>query len=79
MRGQGSVFTRHLVNGLRTGEADLNGDGNITVDELYTFARDHVIEEMPNQRPKRQEDVEERSFLPECQMGFSVLCSPHPC
>jgi hypothetical protein len=57
-KGQGSVFTRHLVGGLRTGEADLNGDGNITVDELYTFARDHVIEEMPNQHPKRQEDVE---------------------
>ena len=57
-KDQGSVFTRHLVSGLRTGEADLNGDGNITVDELYTFARDHVIEEMPNQHPKRQEDVE---------------------
>ena len=57
-KDQGSVFTRHLVSGLRTGEADLNGGGNITVDELYTFARDHVIEEMPNQHPKRQEDVE---------------------
>lgn len=28
-----SVFTRHLVDGLRDGTADLDGDGDITVDE----------------------------------------------
>ena len=55
-----SVFTRHLVAGLRDGSADLDRDGDITVDELYTYVHDKVVEEMPQQRPKRQDDVEGR-------------------
>jgi hypothetical protein len=35
-----SVFTRALVEGLRSGEADRDGDGIVTVSELY----DHVYE-----------------------------------
>lgn len=49
--GARSVFTRYLVEGLRDGSADLDHDGNITVDELYTYVRDRVVEEMPHQRP----------------------------
>ena len=33
----GSLFTRFLIEGLRTGRADLNGDGDITHDELYSY------------------------------------------
>ena len=36
---QFSVFTKHLVRGLERGEADLNQDGFITLDELFRFAR----------------------------------------
>ena len=53
-----SLFTRFLVEGLRTGQADLDGDGNITLDELYSYVHDHVTQEQPQQRPKKKEDVE---------------------
>lgn len=55
-----SVFTRHLVTGLREGTADLDGDGDITLDELYRYVHDRVVEEMPQQRPKRRDDMEGR-------------------
>ena len=65
LRGEGSrsVFTRHLVEGLRSGAADLNGDGDITLDELYSYVHDRVVEEMPQQRPKIQTDVEGRTVI----------------
>ena len=53
-----SVFTRHLVAGLRDGSADLDGDGDITIDELYSYVHDRVVEEMPQQRPKKQDNVQ---------------------
>ena len=55
-----SVFTRHLVQGLRDGSADLDRDGVITLDELYGYVYDKVVEEMPQQRPKRMDNVEGR-------------------
>jgi hypothetical protein len=55
-----SVFTRYLVAGLRDGSADLDGDGDITLDELYAYAHDRVVAELPQQRPKKQDDVEGR-------------------
>jgi hypothetical protein len=58
-----SVFTRHLVAGLRDGSADLDGDGDVTVDELYSYVHEHVVAEMPRQRPKHQSDVEGRIVL----------------
>jgi YVTN family beta-propeller protein len=58
-----SVFTRHLVAGLRDGSADLDGDGDISVDELYSYVHDRVVEELPKQRPKKQENVEGRTVL----------------
>jgi hypothetical protein len=58
-----SVFTRHLVAGLRDGSADLDGDGDITVDELYSYVHERVVQEMPQQRPKQQSDVEGRIVL----------------
>jgi YVTN family beta-propeller protein len=63
--GQGtrSVFTRFLVEGLTTGEADLDGDGDISLDELYSYVHDRVIEDMPQQRPKKQENVEGRIVI----------------
>ena len=50
-RGVRSVFTRTLVGGLETGEADLNGDGLISLDELYDYVHDRVVDETPEQRP----------------------------
>ncbi|GAA3773294.1 hypothetical protein GCM10022403_005520 [Streptomyces coacervatus] len=58
-----SVFTRHLVAGLRDGSADLDGDGDITLDELYGYAHDRVVDEMPQQRPKKLDSVEGRIVI----------------
>jgi formylglycine-generating enzyme required for sulfatase activity/uncharacterized caspase-like protein len=38
-----SVFTHFLVEGLRTGAADRNGDGQIDLDELYDYAYERVV------------------------------------
>lgn len=46
-----SVFTKHLVVGLETGAADLDGDGRIAVDELYRYVHDQVVLENAQQRP----------------------------
>ncbi|MFJ2833546.1 caspase family protein [Streptomyces sp. NPDC087263] len=58
-----SVFTRYLVQGLRDGSADLDGDGDITLDELYGYVHDRVVDEMPQQRPKKQDNVEGRIVI----------------
>ena len=48
---QKSVFTRYLVSGLETGNADYNNDGWISLKELYDFVRDNVVKETPLQTP----------------------------
>ena len=58
--GPSSLFTRYLIEGLRTGKADLDGDGDITLDELYSYVHNRVTDEQPLQRPKIKEDVEGR-------------------
>lgn len=51
--GVGSVFTRALVDGLESGAADLNGDGDVTLDELYDFVYGRVVDAAPRQRPHK--------------------------
>lgn len=58
-----SVFTHHLVAGLREGAADLDGDGDITLDELYSYVHDKVIDETPQQRPKKHDSIEGRIVI----------------
>ncbi|WP_242882108.1 caspase, EACC1-associated type [Actinomadura litoris] len=48
-----SVFTAALVDGLRTGAADSDGDGYITIDEAYTYAADQVAAAGGAQSPQR--------------------------
>ena len=50
---QSSVFTRHLVEGLRTGAADTDADGQITLDELYDYVYENVVAETPRQTPAK--------------------------
>ena len=47
-----SLFTHFLVEGLE-GRADLNGDGQITVDELYEYAYEKVKLATPKQTPSK--------------------------
>jgi hypothetical protein len=46
-----SVFTRWLVDGLESGAADIDGDGRITVDELYDYVYRRVLESGSKQTP----------------------------
>jgi uncharacterized caspase-like protein len=51
--GQGvrSVFTHYLVEGLTNLNADANGDGLVTVDELYDYLQPRVTAHTPTQKP----------------------------
>ena len=57
-----SVFTHYLVQGLQTGEADIDADGRITLDELYDYVYGQVVAKTPKQTPgkwsyKQQGDI----------------------
>lgn len=48
---QPSVFTHYLIEALQTGMADTNGDGKVTIDEIYEYVYRRVLEENPRQTP----------------------------
>jgi formylglycine-generating enzyme required for sulfatase activity/uncharacterized caspase-like protein len=47
-----SVYTHYLIEGLSTGAADLDNDGEITIDELHDYARSRVQEAAPAMKPQ---------------------------
>lgn len=47
-----SIYTRYLVEGIRTGAADQDGDGAVSVDELHQFASKKVQTTAPAMTPK---------------------------
>ncbi|WIN00453.1 caspase family protein [Actinoplanes oblitus] len=48
-----SVFTSVLVHGLETGSADRDGDGVVTLDEIYDYVYTGVREITPHQTPSK--------------------------
>ena len=46
-----SLFTHFLIEGLQSGEADLDQDGWVSLDELYDYVYGRVVEETPRQTP----------------------------
>jgi uncharacterized caspase-like protein len=56
--GLPSVFTGAIVRGLETGEADRDGDGKISVDELYDYVLEQVREATPKQTPNKMIQME---------------------
>ncbi|WP_433369357.1 caspase family protein [Actinoplanes sp. CA-142083] len=52
---QPSVFTGALVEGIRTGDADRDQDGHVSLGELYDYVYDRVREHTPNQTPSKWE------------------------
>lgn len=61
--GQPSVFTEAVVEGLRTGKADLDMDHLISIDDLYHYVYDRVRERTPNQTPSLKSDLEGVLYL----------------
>lgn len=48
---ENSLFTHYMLQGITKGEADLNGDGQITIDELYNYVYERVVRQTPKQTP----------------------------
>jgi hypothetical protein len=49
----GSVFTHALVDGIRSGSADLDGDGYVSVEDAYGYAYEKVRSSDAAQTPQR--------------------------
>ena len=48
-----SLFTHFLIEGLKNGAADTNQDGKVTADELYNYVFEKVVEQTPDQKPRK--------------------------
>lgn len=80
-----SLFTHFLVKGLE-GEADKNGDGKITVDELYYYAYEQVFVKTKKQTPGKWSYKEQgeiviayNSHVKKLPLYIQQLCeSPNP-
>jgi len=48
-----AVYTRYLVEGIKTGAADLDRDGAISVNELHDYVRERVRKAAPAMKPER--------------------------
>lgn len=66
---QASLFTGAVVEGLASGRADTNGDGLVTIDELYDYVFDEVRGKVAGQTPGRWVDLEGE---------LVVARNPHP-
>ncbi|AFY37381.1 Sulphatase-modifying factor protein [[Leptolyngbya] sp. PCC 7376] len=63
-----SIYTHYLVEGIRTGAADLDSDGMISADELYRYTEEKIHQESPAMSPK---------FYP-VQGGYRITVSNAP-
>ena len=48
-----SLFTHYLLEGLKTGDADRDGDGNISLDEWFDYTYSKVISATSTQKPQK--------------------------
>ena len=61
--GKKLFFTHNIVEGIKTGEADINTDGIITVDELYHYIYDKINEDLPQLTPRILNFDKHTSFI----------------
>ena len=64
-----SVYTKYLVQGIETGEADENHDGFISVNELHQYVQRKVQEDKYEMRPQIQSVIKE---------GFNIVLTKAP-
>ncbi|MEH1970463.1 caspase, EACC1-associated type [Nostoc sp.] len=64
-----SVYTRYLVQGIETGEADKNNDGFISVDELHQYVQTKVQENKHDMKPQIQAVIKE---------GYNIVLTKTP-
>ncbi|MEU5789108.1 caspase family protein [Micromonospora purpureochromogenes] len=74
-----SVFTAAFVDGLRSGEADLDGDGYISVEDAYAYAADQVKATGGEQSPQRWlYGAEGEILLARSPRGVAITPAPLP-
>ena len=75
----GSVFTAALVQGLRTGEADTDRDGHVSVDDAYAYVFDQVQAAGAAQTPQRWlYGAEGKILLARSPAGPGITSAPLP-
>ncbi|MGW8249888.1 MAG: hypothetical protein ACWGO1_04540, partial [Anaerolineales bacterium] len=62
-QAENSVFTSYLARGLKTGEADMDGDGKITVDEIYDYVYSQVVSRSSRQTPAKWSYKEQGNII----------------
>ncbi|MCB0214517.1 MAG: caspase family protein, partial [Anaerolineae bacterium] len=62
-RGRNSLFTRFLLGGIETGEADQDEDGGISVNELFNYAEQRVRAMRPEQKPVKNAGANENQII----------------
>ncbi|MFB7247385.1 hypothetical protein CW362_21965 [Streptomyces populi] len=76
---QPSVFTHAVVEGLETGEADLDTDGEVSLDDLYEYVYRHVREQNPHQTPKKAAEMRGELHLAHSRRGrIKIVAVPSP-
>ena len=75
----GSVFTAALVQGLRTGAADTDHDGHVSVDDAYAYVFDQVQAAGAAQTPQRWlYGAEGQILLARSPAGPAIIPAPLP-
>lgn len=69
-QAENSVFTHYLIQGLRSGQADTDADGHITLDELYNYIYELVIHATPMQTPRKWSYGQQGEII--------IARNPHP-
>jgi hypothetical protein len=73
-----SLFTNALVDGLRTGEADVDGDGLVSIDDIYDYVDRQVSESNQAQRPRKWSDVSGDIYLARTPAGAAAPAPVKP-
>lgn len=73
-----SVFSHYLIHGLRTGEADINADGWITLDDLYDYVYEKVVDITPKQTPSKWSYKQQGEIIIACNPQLTVEQSELP-
>ncbi|MFI8895698.1 caspase domain-containing protein [Streptomyces paradoxus] len=74
-----SVFTHAVVEGLETGEADLDADGKVSLDDLYEYVYRQVQEQNPHQTPKKAAELHGELHLAHSRLGrIKIVALPSP-
>ncbi|MFD9316111.1 caspase family protein [Streptomyces sp. NPDC060053] len=74
-----SVFTHAVVQGLETGEADLDADGEVSLDDLYDYVFERVQEQNPHQTPSKTVEMQGEMHLAHSRRGrIKIAAVPSP-